>query len=189
MNALDHARTYVAASLRELRGAKNRHPDIDAFNRFCRVPVGSPYCAAAISYCFHLAAGDLSAGRGLAFPSSASSQQLMRSLRAMSGYSESATDLLQMRGALFGWTNPGDPAHGHIGFVAHRYHLQGKVVAIGTVEFNTSPATGSRDGDGAYALRRAVPMDRGRKLWFLCTDAFLGGCWWPDPKAATASPH
>lgn len=183
MNAFEVSQKYLALPVRETHG-KNRSPEIDRFNKFCKVPLGSPYCASGISYCFyealqivpqHLRTGTL-------FPYSASSQSIKNSFKKNGWYSVNPQDLLKWNGALFGWTNPApNSAHGHIGMVIGRLtDKQGKVVAIQTLEFNTSPITGSRDGDGCYSLKRTVPVDKKNKLWFLNTTYIIGrtGFWW-----------
>lgn len=175
MNALSHAQAYVDAKLRE-RNWKNRSSDIDKFNRFVGNRMGDPYCAAGVSYCFHLAKEKLS-DPGRTFPYCGASQGIKRYFKRLAFYSENAEDLKNWKGALFGWTLP-DGAHGHIGFVKGRLTDPcGNVIAIQTLEFNTSAASGERDGEGAFRLHRTVPIDRGHRLWFLNTTEFVGGRW------------
>lgn len=170
MTALDFARRIVESKLTETHGP-NRAPLIDAMNRAVGVPLGSPWCAAYVSFCFR------QAGQR-PFPFSASSQHIRRWFDGNDWFSNDPQALREWGGALFGWTLPGG-AHGHIGFVANRWTEGRKIVAIQTLEGNTSPRTGGRNGEGAYALRRDVPVDRSRRLWFLRTDE-LGppGRWW-----------
>lgn len=177
--ALDYANGFVG--LRETN-SKNRSPQIDVMNALVHNPLGSPYCAAGVSYCFHQSLLSLHGQKaeGDSFTPSGSSQALKKAFDKSDRYSEDPQDLLKWRGALGGWTSVGDPAHGHIFFVAGRLtDKSGVIVAIQTIEFNTSIA-GSRDGEGVYELRRVVPIDRGHKLWFLDTSEILGGQWWTE---------
>lgn len=166
MTALDFALEDVARPLRET-GGSNRSPRIDAINRFVGNPIGAPYCAAGVSWCFHAAGcGD--------FPFSGGSQFIRDWFERRNRLSWSADDLLKWRGALFGWSN-GD-GHGHIGFVAKRFQEGGRVLTIGTAEYNTDSA-GSREGEGAYALTRS--LEGPHRLWFLDVSELAGGAWWP----------
>lgn len=161
----------VRSDLRE-EGGKNRGPKIDLMNLEVGLQFGSPYCAAAVSHCFRRCWIS-----GQRFPYAGGSQFLRKWFAERNLFSTDAQALLGWRGALFGWTNSGGK-HGHIGFVARRLtDGSGRVVAIQTAEYNTSPA-GSRDGDGAYSLRRMAPIDGGYRLWFLNTSSICGGRWW-----------
>ncbi|HYE76392.1 MAG TPA: hypothetical protein VEI97_00270, partial [bacterium] len=175
----DWARLFVELGVRECQG-KNRSPVIDTLNRFVGLQPGAPYCAAGLSFCFHKALGQVAdAPRGGRFPYSGSSQSILRAFRDADRWSDNPQDLMGWAGALGGWTNPTDPAHGHIFLVAGRLtNPAGRVIALATLEFNTSPTTGGRDGQGVFALRRQVPVDRGHRLWFLDTSAIVGGSWW-----------
>lgn len=136
-------------------------------NRFVGNPLGSPYCAAGVSWCFHAAGAK-------DFPFSGGSQEIKSWFEERGLLSFSADDLKAWTGALFGWSN-GD-GHGHIGFVWERLtDPQGAVERIKTIEYNTSLA-GSRDGEGVFSLERW--MVGKHKLWFLNTSEFLGGKWW-----------
>lgn len=161
MTALDFARRVVQSRLTEVDGP-NRAPLIDAMNRDVGVPPGSPWCASFVSFCFRQA-GERE------FPFSASSQAIRRWFEGQDWFSNDPQELREWRGALFGWTLPGG-AHGHIGFVAEPIVENRRVVAITTLEGNTSSRTRGRNGDGAYSLRRTVPIDGRRRLWFLRTD-------------------
>lgn len=169
MTALDYALKDVAAPLRET-GGDNRSDRIDALNRFVGNPLGAPYCAAGVSWCFHAAGAS-------GFPYSGGSQFIRAWFEQHGKLSWTPDDLLKWRGALFGWSN-GD-GHGHIGFVAKRFQAQSHVVSVGTAEYNTN-GSGDRDGEGAYALVRS--MSGPHRLWFLDVSEFQGGAWWPAPS-------
>lgn len=162
---MDWAERDNAAKVRET-GGDNRSPRIDALNRFVGNPIGSPYCAAGVSWCFH-AAGAMD------FPFSGSSQAIKSWFEHRGLLSFQADSMLAWHGALFGWSN-GDGL-GHIGFVAERLTSDEHVVSFKTVEYNTSLA-GSRDGQGVFSLTRHVA--EAHQLWFLDTSDFEGGRWW-----------
>ena len=118
--------------------------------------------------------------QGKALPITGSSQALKRWGKQHSRLTDDPQKLLKMTGAIFGWTNEDDPAHGHVGIVKGRQtDIRGKVVAIKTYEFNTDLVKGDRDGEGAYSLKRVVPVDRGHSLWFVDLTGCVGGDWWP----------
>lgn len=163
--------------LRETKG-KNRSPEIDMFNEYCGVPMGSPYCASGVSTCFHTVDANHPSLTGETWVRTAGSQAIKRMAKANGLLFKDPDHLLEIEGALFLWTNEGDPAHGHVGFVLKRYTSDGHVVAIQTAEFNTDPVSGDRDGGGAYSLKRRVPVDRKHDLWFVDTSSFIGGKTW-----------
>lgn len=167
MTAIDVAKIWLGQ--KETKGP-NRSPFIDRINRAVGVPLGSPWCASFVTFCF------TDAGREKPEWASAGSQAIMRWFKKNKRFSTSAQDILKWKGALFGWTNA-DKIHGHIGIVRARFTTDGKIVAIGTLEGNTNDG-GSRNGDGAYALRRGVPVDGSKRLWFLNTTGLPGGDWW-----------
>lgn len=192
MNALDFAIKDADAKVRETHG-KNRSPRIDEINRSVGNALGSPYCAAGVSECFAKAARLVPDGKPFG-GRSGSSQAIKRWFDAGGRLTYDAQKLLGWHGALFGWTNPEDPAHGHVGMVERRYtNADGKVTEIGTVEYNTDAIKGDRDGDGVYRCRRRLcsdglwyPVDshgktygRGHKIYFMRTDGIAGGEWWP----------
>lgn len=169
--AIEIAQQIVDSYLREHPPGSNRGPLIDQMLRSTGVEPGNPWCAAFVSWCFFQATG-------VKPPFHSAGSQVIRNWFKKKGrFSVDPQELLTWRGALFGWTNP-DRIHGHIGLVRARFTAKGKVVAIGTLEGNTNPG-GSRNGDGAYALRRAVPIGGSNRLWFLDTTGLPGGDWWP----------
>lgn len=171
MSALELARLDLG--VREDKG-KNRSKRIDSINRFCSLPMGSPYCAAGVSWCF--AHCD---GVGIRLPISGSSQFFKRWFDNRGWLTYDPKDLKKMKGFLFGWTNVDDMAHGHIGFGAGRnvHWLTRKVVSIRTVEYNSNLA-GSRDGEGVFTNVRLVPFDRSHRLYFMDTSHLVGGTFW-----------
>jgi hypothetical protein len=172
-SALTYALRSVHVPIRETLG-KNRSPQIDEINRFVGNKLGAPYCAAGVSRDFDLAGCEN-------FPSSGSSQAIMRWFKKNGWLFTDPQHLLKCKGALFGWTNA-DGAHGHIGFVKGRLTVKltkkPVVVGIQTVEYNTSLSTGDRDGEGCFELQRATPKDRGHTLWFCDTSHLVGGVSW-----------
>jgi hypothetical protein len=179
ISALEIAKRYVG--VRET-GGKNRGPEIDQFNMFAGVPLGSPYCASGISFCFDLARRKLQgaavrnhpAPSSVVFPRTASSQQIRLAFKKAGLLSTDAQDLKSWKGGVFGWTNR-DKVHGHVGLVAGRLtDASGRIVALRTVEFNSNSA-GSRDGEGVVENERIVPVDRGHKLWFCDVSSMAGG--------------
>lgn len=170
--ALDWATADAAEGVRESEGV-NRSPRIDEINRFIGSPLGSPYCAAGVSWCFHQAGAS-------AFPASASAGAIHDWFAERGLASHRPNDLRRWRGALFGWTHP--DGHGHIGFVRRRLtDASGSVVAIGTVEYNTEPPA-AREGlagpDIGGVWERERPVEDGGSMWFLRCDQFPGGQWW-----------
>lgn len=190
MNAIETARNLVDQNIREKPAKSNRHPVIDKMLTYCGVALGNPWCAAFVTYAFHLATGTRPA-----FASASSQAQKRWGIREKRLFTEPQR-LLEIRGAIGGWTNEGDPAHGHAFIVDRRFtDTKGRLLAIGTIEGNTNGA-GSRLGDGAYRLRRAInPKDglwyvqdekgkfvgTGQKLYFIDTTGIPGGEWWPKP--------
>lgn len=177
MNACAIARTYIG--LRETNG-HNRSATIDMFNRFTGVAMASPYCASGLSFCFHKAELESPDDLRKKILKSASSQAFKRWAKKEGIYFEDPQKLLKCKGAIAGWTNVGDPDHGHLFLPEKRFTnlVTKKLTSIGTIEFNTNGG-GSRDGDGCWELRRKVPVDRGHKLWFIDVSQFVGGQWWP----------
>jgi hypothetical protein len=166
-HALDIALRFAADGLRESPPGSNRGPVIADMLRSVGAAAGQPWCAAFVSWCFQAASGEAAPFR------SASSQAIRRWFESKGMLSRDPSAMLGWRGALFGWTNA-DRIHGHIGLVRARLVEGGRIVAIGTVEGNTS-AKGSRNGDGVYALRRPVLS---RRFWFLNCGELPGGAWW-----------
>jgi|SRR5688572_27364344 len=168
--ALSIASEIVASKLREQPPGSNRGLLIDKIMRATGIEPPQPWCAAFVCWGFRQATG-----KPPEF-NTASSQALKRWFESRGLLSYNPQDLLKWNGALFGWTNE-DKAHGHIGFVKARFTTEGKVIAIGTLEGNTNRG-GSRNGDGAYELRRNVPYNAAHRIWLLNTSAIEGGNWW-----------
>ena len=169
----------------------NRSPAIDEINREVGNPLGSPYCAAGVSHCFRAFHEYLPTAAGVGFPMSGSSQHILAWFRARGWAFEDPQRLLRCKGALGGWTDP-DGAHGHIFFVRGRLtNTSGCVVALETLEYNTSPETQGAQGQGAYALRRDLHRLREThpRFWFLDVGQIAGGQWWPAPNPAIAAGH
>ncbi len=177
MTALDVARKYLELRVREDKG-KNRSTYIDLFNRHVGAPLGSPWCASFISYCFRESID----AQGIKFPQTASSQAIKRWAVQTDRLFNDPDRLLDCRGALGGWTLENDPSHGHVFFIAKRLSSMGNVIGVATIEGNTSSAM-SRDGDGVYSLIRKG-LKNGRlysskhNIWFVDTSAVKGGAWW-----------
>ena len=172
MSIVDIVEHYITLPLRETAG-KNRSTEIDLMNSFVGAAMGSPYCAAGLSYCFHRN------DPKTPFPKTASSQAIKRWFDERGWLSNDPQHLLGWSGALFGWTNP-DKAHGHVGLMVQRKTIvapNGKpvITKMGTMEFNTSSKTKSRDGDGAFALERGV---REREFWYCNLSHLEGGRYW-----------
>ncbi len=171
MNALQWAEALLRQHVTESAG-NNRGPVVDAIERFAGVPHGSPWCAAFVSYCFHKAALDAACDN--AFPTSGGSQSLLAHFERLGLVSRDPQDLMNWKGALGGWTDPGG-AHGHVFFVKGRLtDASGQVVKIATIEGNAGPGRGS-----VVALVRDTPTTiEGHELWFLDVGGFEGGSWW-----------
>lgn len=118
----------------------NRSKEIDEWNRYAGVPLGSPYCASFVSWVNHLV--------GLKAPVSAwAPDQVRRNNVPFSSLKA---------GDVFGIYFQSKKRIAHVGFVDK---VKGSYLV--TVEANTSPdaAVGSnsdRDGHGVYARRRPV---------------------------------
>lgn len=166
-----HAQRLIQAGVVE--EGNNRGPLIDKMLLFCGTPVGNPYCAAGVSYAFHLATGKPARQGG--FPSSASSQAIRRWYETRGLLSTNPGDMLRWRGALFGWTQASNPDAGHIGIVLDLVVEGGVVTHIITAEFNTSSSGALvREGKGSYIKQRAVQGH----FWYLNTGDTPGGAWW-----------
>ncbi len=164
--ALDWALLDVQLPLRDLK-RDDVNPRINALNRFVGNPIGSPYCAAGVSWCFHQAGAS-------GFPFHGLAKDIRDWFEARGRLSHDPQNLLDWHGALFGWTLAN--GHGHIGFVEKRLTDAGdQVISIGTVEYNTTPPDGA-GADGAY--QKTHPVFNGGEMWFLRCDDFQGGAWW-----------
>jgi hypothetical protein len=179
ITALSVMEELVAKGVHE-EGGKNRGLTIDSINSEQGLPMGSPYCAATVSHCFRQAHKILGAVPGIEFPYNGGSQAIMRAFKSLNQFSTNADDLLKWGGALGGWTDTNDPAHGHIFFIKNRFSEGDKVLSLGTLEANTSPVSKGRDGEGIYALTRSIEELGGHHphFWFLRTDGIIGGEWW-----------
>lgn len=179
-SALDVARRDILGPrpVRET-GGKNRSPRIDALNRGVGIPLGSPYCAAGVSAAFREFAAAHPDASGTTFPYGGGSQAIRAEFARRGSLFVDPDRLLRCRGALFGWTNE-DGAHGHVGFVEGRLIDGARVVGIRTLEYNTSPRTKGRDGEGAYALTRVIAelRDSHPRFWFVDVSGVRGGRWW-----------
>lgn len=166
-SALDFALADASRPVTESSGP-NRSAQIDEINRFAGSPLGSPYCAAGVSWCFHQAGASH-------FPFSPLAKSIRDWFAERGLMSEDPDSLLHWDGALFGWTNP--DGHGHIGFVKRRLtNSAGHVVAIQTVEYNTHPQDAAGP-DGVWERRRLAAPGR---MWLLRCDGFPGVAWWKD---------
>jgi len=137
---IDVAKTYL--NVRE--ESYNRSKDIDTWNRFSGVPLGSPYCASFISYVNHLV--------GLKAPVSAwAPDQVRRNNVPISSLKS---------GDVFGIYFRSKKRVAHVGLVDK---VRGSFLM--TVEANTSPdavagSNADRDGQGVYARRRPIYLMR-----------------------------
>lgn len=170
MTVIEVGTSYVG-KVKENPPKSNRHPKIDEWLHLVHKPVGLAWCAAFTSGMFFEATGEMPDW------SSASSQSIMRWGKEKHRYFTDPDHLLQCKGALFGWTQELDKAHGHVGILKGRWTHNGEVVAVQTIEGNTD-AGGSRLGDGVYSLRRGVPTDGRHRLWFVDMTNLPGGNWW-----------
>ena len=168
-----HAERIIGQGIIEV--GVNRGALIDRMLQFCGAQPGNPYCAAGVSWCFHLATGKLANQGG--FPTSASSQEIRRWFEKQGLASTNVNDLLRWRGALFGWTKQSDFNTGHIGIILNLIVEGGQVVELITAEFNTS-ASGAltKEGNGSF-IKKRKPLAH---FWYLNTSSIPGGSWWDD---------
>jgi hypothetical protein len=133
---IDVAKAYL--NVRE--ESYNRSKDIDNWNRFSGVPLGSPYCASYISWVNHQV--------GVTAPISAwAPDQVRRNNIPFSSIKS---------GDVFGIYFQSKKRIAHVGFVDK---VKGSFFV--TVEANTSPdavagSNSDRDGQGVYARRRPI---------------------------------
>lgn len=137
--------TYV----RESNGS-NRSKEIDLWNKFCNVPMGSPYCASFVSYIHYLAKVD---GPKTAWSPSCVSRNNVK-FESVKG------------GDVFGLYFSSKRRVAHTGFVEK---VSGSLVYC--VEANTSPNAKSgsstdRDGDGAHRKTRSKHLMSNKKNKF-----------------------
>jgi hypothetical protein len=134
--AITVAKSYLSVK----ENGYNRSPDIDTWNRFTGVELGSPYCASFVSWVNHLV--------GLKAPISAWAPDQVRSHNVQ--FSEIKS------GDVFGIYFRSKGRVAHVGFVDR---VRGAFLM--TVEANTSPeavagSNNDRDGEGVYQRRRPV---------------------------------
>ena len=138
------AEDYVGVT--ELPNTNNRSPEIDYWNKRLRIPMGSSYCAAFVSFVLDSA--------GVQVPSVRSGV----AQHFITNKSISAARVLDKRniipaGSIVVWKR-GETWMGHVGIVTHDWSgPTGK-----TIEANTSPtdAGSQADGDGVWRKRRTI---------------------------------
>lgn len=152
----------VDAKLRETDG-KNRSERIDSFNTRTGVPLGSPYCASG-GWC---AIDDACKELGLKnpIPTTASSQAFRHTKFVPEKYIRPAHELGKKGDAAI-FQVIGDENKGH--YVTVRED-QTDPIKFKTLEYNTD-GSGSRDGDGAYAMTRVTEGRIGNKFFICFTD-------------------
>lgn len=127
----------------------NRAPEIDKFVKYVKVPLGSSYCAAYVSYCIGV--------------TNVSSPKIRNAMAQsfITKSSISANKVLNKEitippGTIVVWKN-GDSPFGHVGFVREPWiGRTGK-----TIEANTSPSEkgNQANGDGIYLKTRHIYPD------------------------------
>lgn len=125
---------------------KNRHPLIDEFNKYCGVPLGSPYCLSAIMYRLNGACALL--GLKNPIPKIASTQILFNTAPVKYIFLENP-----VAGEIGIMQSRADPSRGHAFVVRHDKLVTDKTLL--TLEYNTGPDLG-RDGDGVYNKIRTM---------------------------------
>lgn len=147
----------VDAPLRETEG-KNRSGRIDEFNNRTGAVLGSPYCASG-GWC---AIDDACKALGLKnpVPPTASSQAFRKINFVPLKYIREAMALAK-KGDVGVLQSPKDHTHGHYVTVSEDQTKE-LFPRFKTLEYNTDAATGSRDGDGAYAMTRSI-MSRSKE--------------------------
>jgi hypothetical protein len=184
MTALDVAQKLIRLPIRETHG-KNRSPMIDQIVKRFGGSYGDPYCAYGVSYCFQEVYRQMVSSRRLPkdarqFPYTGSSQAIRRAFAKQGKLFTDPQRLLECKGAIGGWTNP-DLLYGHVFGIGQRFTTpEGKVLAIGTWEFNTDLSSKDRDGEGAYVLKRSIEELRRKQpnFWFCDVSDLVGGSWW-----------
>ena len=116
MNALQWAEALLRQHVSESAGS-NRGPVVDAIEEYAHLPLGSPWCAAFVWYCFHKSEIDRGARpfdgaqgaqeTAAPFPGDGGSQSLLAHFEQLGLASDDPQDLLNWKGALGGWTDPG----------------------------------------------------------------------------------
>lgn len=185
MNYIEAGTRFLG--LREDAGLNRDHSGlISAMLTAVGAEPGNPWCAALVSQAFRDAGGCCPN-----FPQSASSQAIMQSFDKRGLLARDAQAVLGWRGAIGGWTDR-DCAHGHVFLITHRFTgSNGLLAAVGTIEGNTD-GSGSADGNGCFAKRRALFSDKlfypvddnhekigpGHRLWFCNVSGIRGGGAW-----------
>lgn len=171
--ALDVLQEMIdSGKYREINGP-NRSPAIDALCKEFGYDLGSSWCALFVSKGFK----EVSIPQtGKVFHYTAGSQDLLRFFQLNNWVSSNPQSLIGWKGALAIRTNP-DGQHGHVVAIANRLtDKNGTVVAIRTAEGNTN-SQGSSNGEGAYNLKRIIPLTPYR--WTFCNTSYItGGSWW-----------
>lgn len=184
MNYAQAAEQYLG--LQEDAGPNLDHAGvITAMLASVGVGPGNSWCAAFVSQCFRDAGAQ-------GFPFSGGSQAIRLAFEDKGLMTHDPQELLNWGGAIGGWTDVADSAHGHVFCVVERFtDKSGAIVGIGTIEGNTGP-DGGANGDGCYRKRRELkgdglfyPVDPsgnvigpGHELWFCNPSIYRGGVIW-----------
>lgn len=152
--ALDQMLAWADAGEHESSG-RNRSPLIDEINRAAGVPLGSPYCAAAIHYAFQKAGITDFGG-----PHDASVGYVEEWAREH-GYLKTRP----FRGDAFCWQLDGDGWPDHAGMAVKVRSWGGVLFTVDTVEANTSSGNAGSQDDGGGFYRRRRTFRRGRVLF------------------------
>ena len=146
---------HTQLNVRETNG-KNRSKQIDLYNKTAGVPLGSPYCAAGVYWCFKTASDSLKVKNILKQTGSANGQ--FDYCRAK-GVKDSVYNAGS--GSLIVWKY-NSSYNGHIEIV-NRVLNSSNVETIG---FNTSSGTSGsqRDGEGVYIRQRNIRSKLGSML-------------------------
>lgn len=148
--ALDQMRAWADAHEHETQG-RNRSPLIDRINKAAGVPLGSPYCAAAVRAAF------AAAGVGFGGPHPASVGYVEQWARGK-GWLHARP----YRGDVFCWQLDGDSWPDHAGIVDKTLSWGGVWFTCWTVEANTSSGNAGSQSDGGGFYRRRRSFRRGR---------------------------
>jgi len=155
----------IDAGLRETHG-KNRSPRIDSFNKRAKSYLGAPYCASGGWCAIDDACKEL--GLNNPVPPTASSQAFRRASFVPAKYMRPEGSLGK-KGDVGVLQQVENPDQGHYVTVSED---QVKHPLFKAVEYNTD-GSGSRDGDGAYAMVRST-VDRSKsnsgKIFVCFTD-------------------
>lgn len=144
----------------------NRGYWVDRFNRHVKVPLGSPYCAAFVSFVLDSA--------GVTKPSVRSGLARNFKNNTKEPYRYSALSVIKKQksvrqGDIVGWERE-NSISGHLGIALENWSGQsGK-----TIEANTSSgvAGSQSDGDGIYTrVRKIEPFGKFRITWFVIVDS------------------